>query len=646
MYYGVAYYPEHWPESRWATDAKLMREAGVNAVRMGEFAWSALEPTADQYDFEWLDRAVALLAEHDIETMMCTCSRTPPPRVFAAHPEILNVRADGRRANYGHRYTICQNNPIFRELAQTIDRAMVEHYAGNEHVIAWHIDNEIGAGNTCYCEVCRREFQAYVREKYGTLDALHQRWGGHFWSFACSDFSEIPTPIGVDTPNPALALEYARFVSARNVEFARWRYQLMKQLSPDKWVTTNFQTERADHTDIFDLGAATDVHGTNFYPPYGTELALDYCRGRQENLIVLEQRSGQPHWSEATPPGWMRLWAWRSLAHGAEGINFFRWRVCRWGQEQYWHAVLPHSGRPGRRYEELKQMGAEVEQLGGPLAATRPPAKTAVVMSYESRWAMKAVLRDPRMDALSEVRAYHEALMDVNVCTDAMDPREDLSPYSLVIAPRLYCVDQRIADNFAAFVERGGVLCLTPRSGVVDEYNTIFDQPAPGPLAKLAGVEVDDYGALAHALPLRTEAGGLEGVLEAQVWADEIRPTTARTAAAYAAGWQARAPAITINDFGRGKVVYVGTILREDSLAGLMSWLLELAGVDPVAKTPAGVRALLRRGDQEEYLFLLNFTDSAQSVDLTEGWEDALGGGSAQPVHVEVGDLRILRREV
>jgi beta-galactosidase len=647
MYFGVAYYPEHWPEERWAVDAGLMQEAGVNGVRMGEFAWSAIEPVEGEYDFGWLDRAIQTLADHGIKTMMCTCSRTPPPWVFTQYPEIRNVPADRLRSNYGHRYTVCHNNPVFQELSQRIDRAVVEHYADNDHVAAWHIDNEVGAGNTCYCDVCHREFHAHLRQKYVTVGNLNERWGAHFWSFAFSDFDEIPLPVGVNLPSPSLALEYARFVSKCNVDFARRRYELMKQTCPSKWVTTNFQTERAEHTDIFDLGEATDVYGTNLYPPMGREFALDYCRGARGELIVLEQRSGQPHWSETTRPGWMRLWAWRSVAHGACGINFFRWRPCRWGQEEYWHAVLPHSGRPGRRYEELKRMGRELKQVGAALNAARPPSRAALVMGYDSRWALKAVLTEPRMDVLSEARRYHEALMSLNICADAMDPREDLSPYALVIAPRLYCVDEPTADNLRRFVEGGGTLCLTARSGAVDACNTIFEAPSPGPLRDIAGLEIDDYGALDRPVRLHDEAGEFAGNLkQAEAWADEIVLTTARSAAAYAEHWLRGMPAITVNEFGTGKVVYVGTVLTEETLRALIAWLCRLASVEPVLETPGGVRALERRGDEARFLFLLNFTETPQAVTLDGKWRDAFTDEPAGAVDIPPIDVRLLTRDI
>jgi beta-galactosidase len=655
VFFGVAYYPEHWPEERWSVDAQLMQEAGINGARMGEFAWSKIEPVEGAYDFTWLDKAIALLADHGIKIMMCTLSRTPPPWVFHKYPEIRNVRADGHTSNYGHRYTVCLNNPTFVELSQRIDRAVVEHYAGHKHVIAWHIDNEIGAGNECFCDVCRGKFVAYLRDKYGTVENLNAKWGAHFWSFTFSAFEEVPLPMGVRFPSPSLALEYARFQSKINADFALWRYRLMKELHPAAWVTTNFQTSARTHTDIFDLGQATDVYGTNFYPPMAPEFALDYCRGTRGELLILEQRSGQPHWMPATQPGWMRLWAYRSIAHGANGINFFRWRPCRWGQEEYWHAVLPHSGRPNRRYVELKQMGQELAQIGELIDSTRAKAHVAVVMSYESRWALDAVsssqvlppiFSNDAMNAHQEAEAYHGALMEHGVTADGMDPRGDLSGYKLVIAPRLYCVDAAVAENLSRFVESGGLLCLTARSGVVDEYNVIFEEPAPGPLSQIAGVEVDDYGSLDEVLPLRTKLDGPEGLQEATIWADEIKVTSAEVLATYGQGWLEGVPAITINAHGKGQVVYIGTALRGDTLTAFLDWLCALADVPVGLNTPDGVRAYQRQSNDVRLLFLLNFGEAAQAVSLDGKWQDTLTGERCTKVELQPADVRILKEEV
>jgi beta-galactosidase len=238
--------------------------------------------------------------------------------------------------------------------------------------------------------------------------------------------------------------------------------------------------------------------------------------------------------------------------------------------------------------------------------------------------------------------------MRANVTTDGMDPREDLSQYRLVIAPTLYCVDAQVAGNLCRYVEQGGVLCLTPRSGVVDEYNVIFDQPAPGPLRAIAGVEVDDYGSLADPVCLRADEPGLAGLAEGTAWADEIILTGARTVASFDQGWLAGTPAIAVNDYGRGKVVYVGTLLRGETLKAFVSWLCAQAAVVLGQATPQGVRAYERwgcdaRGRDLRLLFLINYSDVEQTVSLAGQWEDAFTGERCTQAAVPAVDVRLLR---
>ena len=291
-------------------------------------------------------------------------------------------------------------------------------------------------------------------------------------------------------------------MSKLNVDFTRWRSDLIHHLDPGKWVTTNFQSFMVQHTDYHQMASAIDLNGMNHYPARSPEFILDYYRGARGKAIVLEQctRLGPVDIGE----GWMRLWAWMAIGHGICGINFFRWRQCRWGQEQHADGILPHGGQENRRYRELARMGGEIAAVGDLIDRTRPEAEVAVLSSYESRWAIEFGVGQREMRAELDAIRFHTALVQQNVTTDALDPREDLSRYRLVIAPRLFCVDAAIAANLERFVAGGGVLCLTAASGVVDEYNVSFDTPRPGPLREMAGIEVSDLSPLHAPVPLRT----------------------------------------------------------------------------------------------------------------------------------------------
>ena len=188
FHFGVDYYPEHWPEERWLEDARLMAEAGVNVVRLAEFAWSQLEPRAGQFDFGWLDRVLELMSEYGIRAVLGTPTASPPPWLMDMMPDAYRVLESGRRQTYGNRREYCPTHRGYRERCRAIAQAMAEHYAGHPEVIGWQTDNELGG--RCYCPICRTGFQSWLERKYGSLERVNSVWGTTFWSgIRCSFMS-------------------------------------------------------------------------------------------------------------------------------------------------------------------------------------------------------------------------------------------------------------------------------------------------------------------------------------------------------------------------------------------------------------------------------------------------------------------------
>lgn len=637
MYYGVQYYPEHWPEERWPVDFAMMQQAGINVVRMGEFAWSYYEPRDGALNFDGYDRAIAMLHEHGIKTILCTCSRTVPSWLMNKYPDIINHAQDGRPNAPGSRYLVGHLHPDFIRESQRIDQAVIEHFAGNPAIEAWQIDNEIGSHNDCYCDRCVAAFRQDLSAKYQTVDALNAAHGEHFWSRSYSDFSDVPRPSG----QPQLELEYRRFMSKVNCDFNRWRTDLIRKLDPGKWITTNFQSIGTQHTDYRTMSRDLDVNGMNHYPKRSPELILDYYRMGNRPLIVLEQFTRLLNVDAGT--GWMRLWAWMAIAHGCCGINFFRWRGCRFGEEQFADGLLPQGGQKNRLYHELSQMGRELKQLGDRIDATSPDAQVAVTFGYDARWATRYIQSQAnQLNCVREAVRVHDALMRQNITTDGLDPREDLSRYKLVVAPQLMIVDEQTAENLQRYVHNGGVLCLTAHSGIVDEYGKSFDTPRPDPLAEMTGIEVHDMALLEGDFKIASShIPGLDQQA-ATTLADEIQVTTAEVLATFDSGWRRGLPVVTHHRFGNGHVFYLGTILEPAAIDALMGYLCQQAGVTPILSTPPGVRAYERRGENERLVFILNYTESSQTVALPWDATDALSGEALRTVEIDAVDLRIL----
>ncbi len=641
MYYGADYYPEHWPEERWPEDARLMKEAGFNVVRMAEFAWTRLEPREGTFDFEWLDRAIALLGEQGIQTVLGTPTAAPPAWLMRAYPECFLVEEHGLRLTYGHRRNTCPTSPIYRQYSARIVTAMAQHYADNPHVIGWQIDNEFG--DRCYCQTCQHGFQEWLKGKYGSLEALNAAWGTDFWSHIYTAWQQIPLSWATSyTHNPSLALDYRRFMSDTYVEYQRLQVDILRCLSPGKFIIHNFMGFGYPKLNYFHLAEDLDVVAWDNYPRYRGQpdlgeraLSHDTMRGlKGANFWVMEEQSGPTGNVEvhSTPrPGEIPYWAWQAIAHGADGIVYFRWRTCRFGAEEYWHGILDHDGVPRRRYREVAQMGATLQRIGAEIEGSQVQAPAAMLLSYDSRFAFQNQPQNPDFSYEAPFTSCYRALWKHNIGLDIVPPEADLSGYQLVIAPALYILDEGTAAQLREYVASGGTLVTTCRSGVMDEHNVVVNRALPGLLAEVCGVEVEEYDSRGRGDTVPIVAAALlgGGSFTARTWADVLEPRGATVLAHYGADYYAGRAAVTLHRFGQGQAIYVGTITDDPFLERLLGWLCEERGLAAPLTVPQGVEVTVRESDDARFLFLLNGTAERRRIHVGDGGRDLVSGEMA-----------------
>lgn len=656
--FGVDYYPEHWPEARWAQDAQDMRAAGFNTVRLAEFAWSRLEPHPDAYDFAWLDHAIDILHAEGLQIVLGTPTASPPPWVMQLFPDAFLVMKDGRAKTYGNRREYCPTHPGYRERSRRITQTMAEHYAHHPAVIGWQTDNEFG--DRCYCPNCRRFFQGWLQHRYPSLDALNEAWGTVFWSHVYTEWSQIPAPLATaghddnGSPNPGLALDYLRFMSDAYCAFQDEQIQILRRTCPQHFITHNLMGFHYDNLNYFNLVRDLDLVTWDNYrrmqwtftpevQPVDAALAHATMRGlKDQNFWVMEQQAGPGGWeivSVAPRPGELRLWAYQSIAHGADGIIFFRWRTARFGTEQYWQGLVDHDGTLSRRYHEIKAMGAEIAQNGERIVGSRVHAQVAMLLDYDTRFAFQIQANNPQFTYGGHFKAIYSAFHKRNVAVDIIPPDADLSKYQLVVVPALYVLSNDTAQRLTDFVHAGGTLLVTPRTGVKDVTNTVVEMPLPGLLAEVCGVRVEEYDSLPAGLtqPLAFSLSALQGkAAQVQAWVDVLAPTTAQVIASYTEDYYAGKPAITLNRSGEGAVVYVGTFGDAALYDTLAPWLLDEAGVQPGIETPAGVEVCVRGDAGRRILFVLNHTPVEQQVTLPDEYAHFRRGGTPAGANFQV----------
>ncbi len=642
MHIGVDYYPEHWPRERWETDARMMAEAGFNIVRLAEFAWVLLEPSEGQFDFDWLDDALAVLARHGIEAILGTPTAAMPGWVARKYPETLAMQKDGTRITWGARKNNCFSSGTFRLLSERITRAMAEHYRDTPNVIGWQTDNEFGHP-VCYCDSCRAEFQAWLRRKYGTLEALNATWGTHFWGHVFGTWDEITIPDDPNRHNPSACLDWQRFYSWLNVRFQDDQIRILRAACPNHFITHNFMG-LFHELDYYELAKDLDFVSWDNYPvwgkpaiPYNAAAAADVMRGlKKRNFWIMEQTAGPggaTEYGRNPRPGEIRKIAFQQVAHGADGMIWFRWRTCTTGREQYWHGLLGHDGKGLRRYQEAAQTASDLHKIAAALQGTTVRAPVAIIYDYDSIWALRIQPGYAGNRFHADLERYYQALLRAGVNVDMIRPIDDLSAYRAVLAPDLYILPDGMARALSNYVQGGGVLLADSRTGVKTETNLCHERTLPGLLSDALGVTIEEYESLGdptgpqgfsyRIIGREALTGEFTGIRTAE-WA---RATTAQPLATYEEWHMRPYVAASRNQFGEGYGYFVGTVAQEERFYDLLiADLLRHAGVTAPLAPPPGVEVSVREGDGKTLLFLLNHTDTAQRVRVPRGKVELLSG--------------------
>ncbi|MEU3166710.1 beta-galactosidase [Streptosporangium sp. NPDC006930] len=637
--YGADYNPEQWPREVWLDDVAAMREAGVTIVSLAIFSWSRLQPAADEWDFGWLDEVMDLMAENGIAVDLATATASPPPWLTAAHPEILPVDRLGRTVWPGARQHWRPTSPVFREHALRLVRVMADRYARHPALVAWHVSNELGCHNAYdYSADAAHAFRAWLQRRYATLDRLNQAWGTAFWSQRYGDWDQIlPPRLAAAHLNPTQQLDFKRFSSDALRDYLRAERDVLREVTPDVPVTTNFMvTGQVSALDYAGWAAEVDFVANDHYRRPGPQDfdELSFSANLIGNIaggrpwFLMEHSTSAVNWQHVNVtkrPGELARDALTHVAHGADAVCFFQWRQSGAGAEKYHSAMLPQAGRDSELFRAVTALGRTLETLAPVAGSDRLPARVAVLYDWESWWVSEldshpSSLLDYRQEALD----WYSAFLAAGTRVDVLPVHRDFGGYDLVIAPVLHVVPAGLAERLTAYVAGGGHLVTTYFSGIVDEHDHFWPGPFPGALRDLLGIRVEEFAPL-----LEEEAVALDGGLTGTLWTDHIEVSDPAVAvlARYLDGEQAGRPAITRRTSGGGSATYVSTRLGVGGLRRLLDPILAHAGVrGEVADLDGRVELAVRGDGDHRFWFLVNRTDQDVTAAGLDG--EVLVGGT------------------
>lgn len=638
--HGGDYNPDQWLHKPEVIDEdfRLMELAGCNTFAVGIFSWTSYEREEGKYQFDWLDQIMDRMAGAGSKVFLATPSGAKPAWMSKKYPEIRRVTREGQRETHQTRHNHCWSSPVYREKVQAINLQLATRYAKHPALGGWHISNELNGA--CYCDLCLKEWHHWLERKYRTLEKLNQAWWASFWSHEFTAWDEIdPRDFSVD----AMSLDWMRFNNWQLIDWLQFEADIVRKLTPDVPVTTNFMGLHPQ-INYADVAQAVDFVTDDQYPCFDIEredfnrkvVELSFkddlyrCFKLDRPWMLMESC---PDWPQAHYPVRLKsaevhqLEMLQALAHGAEGTCYFQWRKGAGSWEKFHGAVVDHTGNEKTRvFKSVATLGQHYRKLTELVGTVTSEAEVALIYDWDVKWGFQFSCGPLNRDSSYERVAHdhYQPLWEAGIPVDVLASEKDFSRYRLLILPQLWLLKPDVADRIRSFVRKGGTVVATPYLGICNETNLVFTGGWPGGgLRELFGVWNEETGGLhpdqTVKLALAKKNGlGLKKDLLGRDLLAVLHPEGAQVVASWKGGPFSGSAALTVNSFGKGEAWYVGTRLELESLRALLGALTQKLQIrrNLEVKLPLGVTVQKRTGKDGDYLFFFNATASKQTVPL------------------------------
>ena len=655
LYHGAAYYPELWDEKVMNEDINMMKQTGINVVRMGEFAWSNMEPEEDQFDLSFFINAINKLYENGIETIMCTPTPTPPIWFTYGHPERMYVERDGRVMGHGSRQHACTNHSYFRERAALITEHIAQAVGNLPGVIGWQIDNEFKCHvSECMCATCKELWHQWLEERYGTVEQLNEAWGAQIWSEYYHSFEQVPQPGHAPfLHNSSLSTMYQLFSMEKIAEFCDEQAAIIRNYSGAPITHNSSVMFSVDNERLFkNLDFASfDTYATiDNFPAYliNSDLWRNFKKGK--DFWVMETSTSYAasleSYASPHPNGYLKAEAAAAYALGAEGFSYWLWRQQRAGCEQPHGSVISAWGKPTVGYAnvlEVEKMRKEIEPI---ILATRP-SQAELAITYSDR--AKAFLKTESHRGLNHralVTDFYEKILSMGIHRDLIPEGASLEGYKVLLTPFIPYVSSEFLARTKQFVENGGVWIAGPLTGGRTESHTVHTDRALGELENTVGAEVlftypmDNSGTIGRAFGVSAPLG---------MWSSVFEFDQEKSVGMIEEGLSEGKSFITEHRLGAGKIVMLGSMPQGAEGALMLQKLVDHysqeANLSLRTDVTKGTIVAPRQGEGYSVWFVINMDGNGGSVTLPIEGIDLQTNSKVSPGKLEVGkfEYRVIR---
>ncbi|QAY70270.1 beta-galactosidase [Xylanimonas protaetiae] len=657
--YGGDYNPEQWDDATLEQDVKLMREAGVTVVSLGIFSWALLEPEEGRFEVGWLRAVVDRLHAAGIGVDLATATASPPAWLGRRYPETLPVTREGAVLRWGSRQAYNPSSQVFRDRVAALVEVLAAEFSGHPALVAWHVGNEYACHVLeSFDDETAGRFRAWVRARYGTLDAVNEAWGTAFWSQRVGSWDDvIPPGLTPTFGNPHQVTDWKEFCSDTLLELYLLEKEILNRANPAIPVTTNFMglfepldyRRWAQHVDFVSNDTYPDPADPRGARTYALDADLMRSLGGGRPFVQMEQAPNAVQWrarNAAKRPGQYALWSLQTVARGADGILDFQWRQSTAGAETWHSGMVPHAGREARTWRDVVALGQDLATAGA-VRGGEIDVDVAILWDWRNAWTQDAAIGPvAEKTAVRGLRDWHASLFERGHVVDVAHPEDDLTGYRVVVVPSLFRLTDAAAARLREAVAAGVHVVVTYLTGYVDAAGHAVLGGYLRALADVVGVRVLEFAPFGVSVdlpgsgdPLDPEvdrvsaevgAPGADDVVElveaegapfrgaAREWADDLAvdDERVRVVARFAGTDLVGGPAVTVlpGAGGAGDAWYVATRLDARGRDTVLGQVLAAAGVVEHAVPPGVSRT--RRGP---VTFLLNHGDSPAVVAAVTG---------------------------